>query len=456
MNDLNDPSTARQSDRLPPADLEAEQALLGSLLVPGGIEYVAQIRAMIADRSFYQPDNGIIFGCICRLADAGKPIDAVMVRAELIAAGTFEEIGGASYLATLLQAVPSAAHAAHYAEIVREKANCRAIIRAANEAVSRVFRPSVSADQATGVAMEFADQLLQIATRGQGDDAVKLEEAVWGVIESFDDPKPRFIPTGLADLDAIIGGVFYGQTTVIGGQAGMGKSQLAKQIVKNAATAGVPCGIVTVEEDRRKIAENYLSAASGIDNYKIAFRRMNGEEISKIVDAAQRVAPLPIWIQDSAFSITEITAAVQTLVAKHGCRLIVIDHLHLIDGESDGGSREREVSKISGVLKKLFRRLDVAGIVVAQLNRSHQPGERPTLRSLRDSGALEQDADKAILLYREDYFRYREKGYIPSHRLEAIVAKNKSGAPGTAFLRFDGRIQTVSDAPADPFHPGEN
>lgn len=450
MSDLIDQSPASQFDRLPPADLEAEKALLGAITVAGGVEYFPQIRTMVSSASFYSADHQTIFNCLCRLADAGKPIDVVSVRAALIATGVWEEIGGAAYLGEIFNSTPCAAHGLHYAEIVREKANLRAIIQIANEAIRKAFTPSRAAEPSIQIAMKLSDELLQVALHGKSSEAVRLEEAVHEIIASFDDPSPRMIPTGLAELDRIIGGVFFGKNMIISGQAGMGKSQLAKQIVHNAAKAGVACGIVSVEEDRRKIAENYLSAASGVDNHRIAYRRKTADDYSRIIDAIPRLAPLPIWIEDAAFSLTEIIAAVQTLVSKHACRLIVVDHIHLIDGESDG-TREREVSKISGALKKLFRRLDISGIAVAQLNRSHQPGERPTLRSLRDSGSLEQDGDQILLLYREDYFNYRTPGYVPTHELEIQVGKNKCGPMGNAVVRFEARTQTVTDMPADPF-----
>jgi len=262
----------------------------------------------------------------------------------------------------------------------------------------------------------------------------------------------RRIPTGIRDLDKLIGGLRVGGKTIIGAKPGMGKSLLLKQIGLNLTRRGVRFGVISVEESKFKIAENTLSNQSGVINNRIAFGKLDDSEWRRLAAALPELAQLPFFICDTVRKLSAIIAAIHVMKYEHGCEVIAVDHLHIIDGESDD-NREREISKISAELKWVWKDLGVAGIEAAQLNRASGK-DRPSLASLRDSGSLEQDADVVLLLHREDYYRDAKSKVPPTNVLECLIPKNKDGAPGNVRVNYDGARQQVSDLPElrDPFN----
>ncbi len=256
----------------------------------------------------------------------------------------------------------------------------------------------------------------------------------------------------------MIGGLRIRGTTLVGGKPGMGKSALSKQILENIARAGVCVGLITVEEDRYKVATNRLASASGVPNNRIAQAKTTAQELVKVFDGIASLPANKFFIIDVARKLSEIVAAAHLLATKHGCKVIAVDHVHIVDGEKDvRENREREISKISSTLKLLWKSLEVAGVEACQLNRG-AGSERPTMANLRDSGTLEADGDIILLLHREDYYRKKEwkPGQPPPQMddvLEVIVGKNKDGAEGTIKAHFNESTQTVSDL---TYAPGMN
>lgn len=438
-----DDNLAEQFERLPPHSIEAEQCVLASMLLDEQMFHA--IRGMICKQDFYQADNQILFSVACEIYDKRGKIDGVLLMEGLRSRQLFEEIGGKEYLRTIFEAIPIPAHGEHYAAVVKDRSIKRQIIAASNSALAAAYGPCHENDGADQAA-KAAGELAKISTGGSIREPVKLEEAVHAVLEREGRPSARRIPTGLKTLDEIIGGIALSRYTIIGAKGGMGKSCLGKQIALNVASNGFEVGIVTVEENREKIAENLLANASGIENHRISYNSLHPEDWRELVKATPKLAALPVWIDDCSFTLREIIASIQRLVAKYKCKMVFVDHIHLVDGQAEKNStREREIAKISGELKTTFRKLDVAGVVMAQLNRAGERGERPDLRSLRDSGSLEADGDTVVLLHREDYYRWKEAGFVADHVLEAIVAKNKDGRVGTANLNFDGATQTIKD-----------
>jgi replicative DNA helicase len=443
MSQLIDPSIARQFDRLPPNDVDAEVALIGSLLRLGHEKAtLAKVRQIIDRESFYQVDHQLVYDVVCHLHDSGKAVDLLSVREALERRQVLEEVGGATYLAKLFESVFTPAHAAHYASIIREKSKLRALIALANDTLRSVYAPAAD-DVAEKLALELSAAAAKVATTGMPHQVHRLGDVAVEVFESKEKGQNPRIETGLRDLDRLIGGLRKGGKTIFGAKAGMGKSLLLKQIGLNVACRGVPFGIISVEESRHKIAENTVANVSGIINNHIAFGRLDPGEWKAFAEAVNGLTGVPFFIIDSARRLSSIVAAAHVLRAEYDCQVVGVDHLHIVDGESERNeNREREISKISGELKWRWKDLDVAGVEVAQLNR--QGGrDRPTLASLRDSGSLEQDADTVILLHREDY--YRGVGEMEDHVLEAVVAKNKDGATGTVPLRYDGARQRIGD-----------
>jgi replicative DNA helicase len=444
---LADP-LASQFDRLPPHDIPAEMCYLGALLIdPQSRE---ELLVSVHRDMFFQADHQVIYDVIGDMHRTGKSIDAVTVRAELESRHLLEEIGGVPYLAELIGSVPSAAHGPQYASIIREKALLRQVISISNDLLRDAHAPMTDGG-ALAVAQRGMDQLLHVATSGQRRAGKHVRDVVMDVLERKQrNDDQRRIPTGLTNLDEITGGIPRGKTTVIGGRSGMGKSQLGKQIALNAARNGVPTAIISIEEDAQKIGENLLSNVGHVVNNHLAFNKLDASEWAKLSQAAGKFKDLPLWVDDTPLQISAVEAAISTQVVKHHVKLIVVDYLQLIDPEDPrAGAREAEVRKMSNALKLLFKRLDVAGVVLAQLNRAGGT-DRPSLHHLRESGAIEQDGDLIILLYREDYYRHHEPGRWPTRLLEAIVAKNKDGSPGDAALYFDGAFQRIVDWVPEP------
>lgn len=442
-SNLIDPGTARHFERLPPSDLRAERSVLASLMLCGDDRATfEQTRAGLAAGAFYPADHAVIFQALCDLADRRTAIDSTTLVHEMNRRQVLEEVGGIEYVGQILGSCPSAAHGPHYATIVREKARLRALLSLCNDTIRSIYSPADD-DVAESIGMGLAAKAARVATTGKPNQVHRLGDVAHEVYEAKGAGNPQRIPTGLRDLDRLIGGLRRGGKTIVGAKPGMGKSTLLKQIGLNLSRGGVTFGVISVEESRQKIAENALSNESGVLNNRIAFGRLEPDEWTRLAQATGELARLPFLIIDSARRLSNILAAVRILHAEHGCQVIAVDHLHLVDGETDE-HREREVSKISAELKWVWKDLNVAGIEAAQLNRGGGR-DRPTLASLRDSGSLEQDADTVILLHREDYYRDAKSKVPPDYVLEAIVAKNKDGATCTVPLNYDGARQRISD-----------
>jgi replicative DNA helicase len=447
MSLLTDPSIARQFDRLPPHDLDAEMCVIASLMLCGDDRDLFTLtRSSLRTEMFYQADHQVIFDALVRMAERGCAIDAVLLRAELERAQLLDEVGGTAYLRRILESIPSAAHGPHYAQVVREKSILRGVIASANEALRRCYAPANGTDSAASIARDFLDRMAELCRTGSVAKFRRIGDVLMEVLDRKLAGDNHRIPTGLAELDRLCGGVPVGRFTLVGGRPGMGKSQTAKQIVLNVAARGVNCGIVTIEENCHKVTENALSNLSGIENNKIAFGTLGSEEWDEIGKAEPKLRGLGVWIDDVPVTLAEVEEAVMSAVMKHHCRLVVVDYLQLVDPGA-GETENREITRVSRSLKGLAKRLDVALVAVCQLNRGNESAgiRRPTLRDLRGSGSLEQDGDLIVLLHREDYYRYAEPQYIPTHQLEAIVAKNKDGCLGVVPLYFSGKTQRVSD-----------
>jgi replicative DNA helicase len=454
---LIDASFAAQFDRLPPCSVEAERCVLGSVLLDRDAFDAA--RPLLDRESFYQADHQIVWDVACDLYARGA-CDGLLVREELIRRQLLDEVGGVAYLGQILNAVPSSAHARHYAGIVAEKAKLRGLIAAANDALRDAYAGGADAD---AVARRLEAAAVNVRETGFVDSVRTLDQIVAEALEQKAANVVTRFPTGLTDLDDLCGGLPIGGLTYVAGRAGMGKSQLLKQVLRNAAGTGVGAGLVTVEESRVKVAENLLANESGVTNSRIVFNQLTAGDWEALAAAQGRLGGLPLYVDDAQRKLSSIEAAVRRMVRKRGCRVIGVDHLHLIDGETDA-NREQELTKISGGLKALFKDLGVAGVVAVQMNRggSLDADAPPELHHLRGTGSLEQDGDLIVQLHRQDYYEWKKRGadFVPDHRLVAYVNKNKSGAVGSRQFYFDGDRQHVGDwnngrgpfgGPSDPF-----
>jgi replicative DNA helicase len=458
-------------DQLPPCAIESEMCVLGAMILAGNDPAVmAAIRATLTVGDFYQADHQILYRVIGDVYDRCRTIDAMLLREELGRRQITEDVGGLPYLADILRAAPNARSGAHYASDVREKSVIRRLITGAHEVIRRANGP-LHGTRADELARDFLAELHGVAEGRCADAIVKLDKVIDDVLRDRADGVPTTVRTGLAEFDAICGGLPVKGFTVVAGRPGMGKSQLGKQIVRNAAT-GLPaertpfgdvsrpaqapmvCGIVTVEELNKKIGGNYLSAVSGVENNRIANGTCNANEWRLIEDAAPDLARLPIYLSDRPIRLDDVESVITTMVTRFRCGLVFVDYLQLIHGPNEG-TKEQEIARISTTLKNIGKTLGVTMVVAAQLSRANETGgvRRPEMRDLRHSGQIEQDGDLIVLLHRDDYYHYKDRDFSPTNILEAIVAKNKNGPLGTALLNFEGKYQTVTDRKAVQTYP---
>jgi replicative DNA helicase len=440
---LVDASTAAQFDRLPPHSIQAEMCLIGSLMLDKSA--VPIIRGIVDRESFYQADHQIIFDVIIDMFDKKAPLDPVTLFEELGMRQLAEEVGGAKYLGLCLNTVPSAAHVEYYAKIIREKAMLRHLISLSNECLRDAYAPHLI-DSPAEMLMKFSEKAMKVAMQGSASNIRHISQIVPEVIAARTAKNATRLPTAIKTFDDITGGLPLGQNVIIAGRSYMGKSALLKLLAHNYAWQEIKVGLISIEEAGLKICQNLLSMMSAVPNNRIAFNTVSADEWPSVERAAAELSKLGIWIEDASCKLSDIEAAAHVLKAKHGCQVIMIDHLHLIDGQSDE-NRNIELGKISKGVKLLWKSLNVVGISAAQMNRTNGGSSeaRPTLDGLRDSGTLGQDADIAILLHREDYYRRKEPGYVPNHLIELIVEKNKDGAPGTATLYYDEARYVMRD-----------
>jgi replicative DNA helicase len=444
----------RAFDRLVPHSVEAEMCTLSSLMLSGATpDLFAQTRGTLRPAAFFQRDHQILFEVICAVADAGRPVDAMIVREELTKRGQLQEVGGEAYLAEILNGVPNAAHGPHYAAVVREKAMLREILGACQRAEAEVYAATDSSDPGCEIAQRLTGRLARLMGGARAADAQPLADVVADVLAGLEAGETQAIRTGFAGLDDLTGGIFPGEMVVLGARPSMGKSTLGKQVALSVASQGVPVLIVSLEETRPKIGRNALSAAAGVDNHKLRKPRELTDADWQALHGAVPNLSIPVFVNDSARSLDEIRAAVAAGVARHGVRFVVIDYLQRI--AVPGAKRFERVTDASIGISDMLRQLGVAGLVLAQLSRevAGRDDKRPTMSDLRESGQIEQDADGVLFLHREDYYHLNDPNYVPTGEAELIVAKWRDGARNKRILlRSDLRHQTFHEATsADPW-----
>lgn len=414
------------SDHLPPQDLEAERSLLGSLMLsPAAFE---EVSAIIRASDFYSDAHRRIWRSYAAIAHSSTPADdVVLLGHELEKRGDLAEIGGANYLAQILETVPHAAHAAHYARIVRDAADRRRIIdiglqlcRGAHDKNREIPEMVSSAESGLHAILESSAE----------SEAVDVNDALIEVFETLDAEDPPGISTGWRDLDWKLNGGFRpGALYIVAARPSVGKTAFAGNAALNVAVNGAGVMIFSVEQPRQELTERLLSARSGIPVAKIQLRTVDASERDRLTEAANELGILPIAIDHgSTRTVTQIAAIARLRKRRQGLSLVIVDYLQLLTPEDQRVSREQQVATMSRGLKCLARDLNVPVIALCQLNRSIEAREnkRPKLSDLRDSGSIEQDADAVLFLDRPATW----KDGADESEAKLIVAKNRNGATG--------------------------
>ena len=447
--------------KVPPNSIEAEQSLLGGLMLDH--KSWDKVADVVTAADFYRKDHQLIFAAIAALAEDASPSDVVTVSEWLENAGQLEAAGGLEYLATLANETPGAANARSYANILRERSMLRSLITAGNEISGAAF--STDGRSASEIVDEAERMVFEIAESGsRGKSGFKaLKEILPDAVDRIDllhqsDGDITGISTGYTEFDKLTAGLQPGDLIIIAGRPSMGKTTFAVNVAENAAIGSkIPTAIYSLEMPSQQLAFRMISSLGRVDQTHLRTGRFPDEDWSRINTAVQLMSEAPIFIDDTAgLSPTEIRARARRLQREHGLGLIVIDYLQLMTVPGSSENRATEISEISRSLKALAKELQVPVIALSQLNRSveQRTDKRPVMSDLRESGAIEQDADMIVFIYREEVYNQDtpRKGIA-----DIAVAKQRNGPIGDFPLTFVGRYTKfenwVPDTYADEGYP---
>ncbi len=393
--------------KLPPQNLDAEQSLLGALLIDKDALLKVNEKLKIAD--FYKEQHGFIYESILSLFEAREPIDLVTLTSDLKKKGRYDKVGGSAYLTTLINSVPTSAHIEHYARIIREHSIRRSMISEATKLVEKSFDEMVPVSD----LLEAAEgSIFAISQDNVKRDFIPIKEALAESFERLDElqkssGKLRGVPTGFRDLDNKLAGLQESNLIILAARPGQGKTGFALNIAQYVAVkAGLPIGFFSLEMSKEELVDRLLVAQADIDAWKLKTGRFseNDKDWEKLSLAMGELAEAPIYIDDTpGLSISEMRTKARRLQMEHGLKMIVVDYLQLMHGRTMD-NRVQEVSEISQSLKNLARELKVPVLAISQLSRAVESRgtRKPQLADLRESGAIEQDADVVMFLYRED------------------------------------------------------
>ena len=426
--------------KVPPNDIEAEQAIIGSMLTDKDA-VISAIEVLKPD-DFYREDNKTIYEAILNLYNRSEPIDIITVRAELESMGRLDNVGGLEYLAELPEKVPTTANAMKYIKIVEEKSTLRNLIKTANEIIELGYNPTEDVDD----IMEGAEK--KIFNIMQDKDQKGYSPLKDVLVESFTQLEELYnrkqhitgVPSGFTDLDYRTAGFHGSELILIAARPAMGKTAFALNIATNAALrANVPVAVFSLEMSKEQLVNRILCSESMVDSNKVRTGKLDENDWTKLAETIGPLSEAEMYIDDTpGINIMEIRAKCRKLKIEKNIGLVVIDYLQLIQGTGKrNGSREQEISEISRSLKILAKELDVPVIALSQLSRAaeQRPDHRPMLSDLRESGAIEQDADIVMFLYRDDYYNpdTEKKGIA-----EVIISKHRGGSTGTVELLWLG------------------
>ena len=444
--------------RVPPHSREAEQSLLGGLMLDeASWEAVAD---QVTEEDFYFVAHRLIFRALASLAEAGQPRDVVTASEWLQREGSLETAGGLAYVGTLARDTPSAANVAAYAAIVRARSVLRQLIRIGTDIAQSGYDPQ---GREVPELIDAAErQVFQIADAGlrnkQGFVPIRrlLTEALDKIDILFQSDNPiTGLGTGLIDFDEKTAGLQPGDLVVIAGRPSMGKTSFAMNLAEHAAIRDkVPTAIFSMEMPGQQLAMRMISSLGRIDQSKVRTGRLSDTDWPRITSAATLIAEAPMFIDDSpALSPTEIRARARRLKREHGLGLIVVDYLQLMQVPGNKENRTTEISEISRSLKSLAKELSVPVIALSQLNRNleQRPNKRPVMSDLRESGGIEQDADLIVFIYRDEVYNPEspDKGTA-----EIIIAKQRNGPTGTVRLTFLGQYTRFENFASEDYGGG--
>lgn len=433
------------TDRTPPQDVQAEQSVLGAMLLSK--DAIGDVAEIVRGHDFYRPAHEQIYSAIVDLYGRGEPADAITVADELAKRGELGRIGGHIYLHDLLSTVSIASNAAYYAEIVREKAILRRLV----EASMRIAQLGYSGQGDVSGIVDAAQQAIYAVAEGKtGEDYQPLSALMESTLDEIEALSAHGImagvPTGFIELDEITNGLHAGQMVIIAARPGVGKSTLGLDIARAASIQhGLCSAFFSLEMTKTEIVMRLLSAEAQVPLNDIRKGRMSDENWSRIARKTAEVAEAPLFIDDSPnLTMMEIRAKARRLKQRHNLKLVIVDYLQLMTSGKRVESRQLEVSEFSRQMKLLAKELDVPVVALSQLNRGpeQRTDKKPMLSDLRESGSLEQDADVVILLHREDMYNNASER---AGEADLIIAKHRNGQTRPVTVAFQGHYSRFVD-----------
>ncbi len=429
---------ATENLKIPPQSLEAEQSLLGSLM----LDPAAMIKVVDVIRStdFYKKGHQLLYERILELYEKREPVDLVTLNEVLERKGELQDVGGASYISSLVNVVPSAAHIVTYANIVRQKSILRSLISVSGD----MSRMAYEEDMDVEMILDKAEQsLFSISKVAGSQNFVMIRDVLVESFERIDQlhknkGKVRGVPTGIKGLDDILSGLQKSDLIILAARPSMGKTSLAMNIAQNAAIEEkIPVAIYSLEMSKEQLVDRLICGEAGLDSWKLRTGNLNEDDFEKLQLAMGSLSEAPLYIDDTpGLNVVEVRTKARRLHAEVGLGLVIVDYLQLLEGRSmNNDNRVQVISEISRSLKSLARELNVPVIALSQLSRAveSRPDKRPLLSDLRESGSIEQDADVVLFLYRDDYYdRDTEKKNLA----EVLVRKHRNGPTGDAQLYF--------------------
>lgn len=426
--------------KIPPHDIEAEQAVIGSMLTDK--DAIMSAVETLKTEDFYREDNKIIYEAILNLYNRAEPVDIITLKTELQSMKQLESVGGLEYIAQLPDKVPTTANVEQYIKIVEEKSALRALIKTANDLISLGYDQTQDVEDILDTAERKIFDVIQNRNQ-KGYSSIKdILVDSFTQLEQLYNQKQHItgVPTGFADLDFITAGLHKSDLVIVAARPAMGKSAFALNIATNAAVRyNTPVAIFSLEMSKEQMTNRILCSEAMVDSNKVRTGKVEDDDWQKLAEASGNLSQAQIFIDDTpGISVMEIRAKCRKLKLERDIGMVVIDYIQLVQGTNKrNGSREQEISEISRSLKILAKEINVPVIALSQLSRSveQRPDHRPMLSDLRESGAIEQDADIVMFLYRDDYYNQESE---KKNVAEVILAKHRAGSTGTVELLWLG------------------
>jgi len=446
--------------RTPPHSIEAEQAVLGGLLLdPSAWDQVADV---VRAEDFYRPDHRLVFEAIAVLAASGKPCDVVTVSEQLERIGRLGDAGGLAYLGTIARDTPTAANVRAYAEIVRERSLLRQLIKTGTEIAASVYNnDGQSARDLVDRAEQGVFEIADAGFRGRAG-TVAVRNLLPGIIDQIDEwhtnpDKLRGLATGFSDFDKLTGGLRPGDLVVVAGRPSMGKTTLAVNMAEYAAIhpdIRASVAIFSMEMPSEQVVTRMLASIGSVPLGSLRSGRISDEDWVRITGATSQLSEAKVFVDETpALTPTELRARARRVKREHGLDLVVVDYLQLMSVPGTKENRANEIAEISRGLKVLAKELAVPVIALSQLNRSVEQREhkKPVMSDLRESGSIEQDADMILLIYREEVY---DKNTTKKGIAEIDLAKHRNGEIGTFLLTFQGQYTRFVNHAPDSYAEG--